>query len=71
MGVSKFDKFVKDVGGINALAKKLTYHPSSVQRWVFGFGSPKSTTIAAIIKLSKGKLTFDDIIKHSTRNMHK
>lgn len=64
----KLNEFIKEYGGATKLAAKLNMGEQAVRVWMRGDGSPSAKVIDEIIKISKGKLTFDDIFKCSTRN---
>lgn len=50
--------------GIDKLAKDLNVVPSAVYHWVHGRFVPRQPMMAAIIKLSDGKITHADLFKH-------
>ena len=64
----QFNTWVEEFGGARLLAKKLEVTDHAVRVWMRGEGSPHAETIDAIIKLSKGVLTFEQIFKESTRS---
>lgn len=53
--------------GVDKLSKKLNYRKPTVWKWLRGDGPPDARTIFNLIKLSKGKLTFNDIYIESSR----
>lgn len=63
-----FNAWVKDSGGADTVAEKLGVTGFAVRVWMRGEGSPLAKNIGEIIKLSKGKLTFEQIVKESTRS---
>ena len=61
-----FQHWITSFGGVEAVAAKLGVTRAAVYHWVNKRGCPKIETIDHIVKLSKGKLSFDDVIT-STR----
>lgn len=64
----QFNAWVEEFGGARPLAEKLNVTDHAVRVWLRGEGSPHAETIAEIIKLSKGVLTFEQIFKESVRS---
>jgi hypothetical protein len=62
----KFEKWVKSQGGTTHVAAKLGVTSMAVQQWLLAKASPRALTIQKLILMSKGKLSFDDII-HATK----
>lgn len=60
--MNAFQRWVTDFGGVKPLASKLSVTQATVYRWVNRHGWPKVKTINSIVKLSKGKLTFVDVV---------
>ena len=63
-----FNAWVEAFGGANALAEKLEVTGHTVRVWLRGEGAPEASKIDAILKLSKGVLSFQQIYKESTRS---
>jgi len=63
-----FNMWVEAFGGARFLAAKLGVTDHAVRVWLRGEGSPHAETVADIIRLSKGELTFEIIFKESTRS---
>lgn len=64
--VSKLRKFIDEQGGPKPFAKKMGLSHSTIYMWLSRAGNhPCTATIIEMIKLSKGKLTFVDIIEGS------
>lgn len=61
-------KYGKKQGGVRKLSKDLGVGEHTTRTWLRGENAPKSETILEIIKLSKGELTFEIILKETTRN---
>lgn len=59
----KFEKWVRDFGGTKKLADTLKVSRPSVQNWLSGYCNPNSETAIQILKLAKGKLSFEDVLK--------
>jgi hypothetical protein len=66
--MGKLAKWIAASGGSDVVAKKLGCTGAAIRYWLRGRGSPRATTIETLIKLSKGKLTFKDIVTESRRN---
>ena len=60
--------FVRHHGGPDAIAKKLGVTGGAVRYWLNKEVSPTTKHMIKLIKLSKGKLTFESIIR-STKEM--
>lgn len=60
--MTRFSKWVEEFGGPVKLAYTLGVSDFAVRHWLNGLGTPKVTNIQELIKLSKGKLTFEDIV---------
>ncbi len=58
-----FQRWVADSGGMTAVAKKLRVSVHSVKFWHARKGSPRVGTIIRLVQLSKGKLSYESIIK--------
>lgn len=56
-------KWVTSMGGPTQVAAKLGVTSSCVQLWIMGRSSPNAEHMIAMVKLSKGKLGFSDILK--------
>ena len=57
--------WVRDFGGVGKVADKLGVTDVAVRNWVKRRGWPKVDIILKLIKLSKGELTFDNIVASS------
>jgi len=64
--VKAFQDWVASEGGSFPVSKKLGVTHVAVKAWLNRKGWPKVKNIIDLIKLSKGQLTFDNIIE-STR----
>lgn len=60
--MNKFIQWVEKSGGVPRLAVLLGVTPHAVRVWVRGHGTPRASMIAKIIRLSKNKLSFEDIV---------
>jgi len=60
--VSKFIAWIDDIG-IEPLAEKLGIDPSAVSHWRRGHCHPQVRHMKKIVELSKGKLTYQEIIE--------
>jgi transcriptional regulator with XRE-family HTH domain len=58
----KFHRWIESQGGPKEVARLLGTESPTVYAWLRGAASPKVLTIQKLIKLSKGKLTFYDIV---------
>ena len=58
----KFKKWIELQGGPKALARKLGTESPTVYAWLRGAASPKALTMQKIVKMSRGALSYDDII---------
>jgi hypothetical protein len=63
-----FNSWVEERGGAEALAKELDITSHAVRRWLRGECPPRPMKIKRLIMMSKNVLTFDVIIKETTRN---
>ena len=59
----KFAKWVKYYGGPTKLAEKLDYKLSTVTAWLKGYNTPDVFDTQAMVRLSRGMLTYDALIK--------
>lgn len=64
----QFTDWIETYGGIEKLSKTLKINPHTIRVWLRGDGSPRPKTINRIIRLSKGKLTFETVFSESTRS---
>lgn len=62
-----FQDWVKKIGGQEKLADKLGCSTHTVKHWVLRRGHPSVKALISIVKLSKGRLTFEDIILSTSR----
>lgn len=69
--VLHFRNWVEEFGGIPKLAKELGITEHGVRIWTRGDGSPRAEPLLRILVLSKGKLSYQQIIKETTRNKNK
>lgn len=60
--VDAFQRWVAAYGGAEKVASRLGVHIGTVQCWLYRQGWPKVAKIVQLIELSKGELTFEDII---------
>lgn len=65
----KFSHWIADQGGPGAVASRLGVTTHIVRIWLNGKGSPKVETIERIVELSGGKVSFEDVILESRRNV--
>lgn len=63
--------WIDKYGGIPAIAKELEVTEWTVRVWLRGDGSPSAMNIMKLIVLSKGKLSFQQIYKETSRNLVK
>lgn len=61
--MSVLEKWIKTNGGTRAIAKKLNLTQTIMYKWFNHEGWPKVETILELRRLSKGELTFDNILK--------
>ena len=59
--------WVDAYGGVPKLSEKLCISPWTVRIWLRGGGAPTAEMIMKLIKLSKNKLTFQDIYNEATK----
>lgn len=62
MALGKFQKWLVDIGGPNVLASKLGVSNYVVNHWKRGDGWPRISIILEIVRMSKGKLSIEDVI---------
>jgi len=65
---SKVRSWVEDFGGIKKLASALKIGEHQVRAWLRGDATPHTKNILRLIKLSNNKLTFETIVKETSRN---
>ncbi len=58
----KWRKFIETYG-LAELAVKLNIHFSTVRNWVKDGGVPKDVHKKALVKLARGKITYEDFFK--------
>lgn len=63
MSKEKFQKLVKNNGGVKEIAHKLGVSHFAIYRWLDGSRKPKSDNIVKLIALSRGSFKFEDAIK--------
>lgn len=59
---SPFHRWVAAYGGVDKLAKELGVTSQVVKYWLRRRGWPKVKNILDIVRLSGGKLTFEDVV---------
>lgn len=57
-----FIKWIETQGGPRVVARKLGYESPAVHAWIKGVSSPKALAMQKIVRMSKGKVSYDDII---------
>lgn len=62
-----FRDWVTKCGGAGAVARKLGVSKETVLFWLKRRGNPKTLTIAKMIKLSDGALTFNEIVNGTSK----
>lgn len=67
----KFQEWVADFGTPERLATELGVTAWSVRNWISGRCYPKMQTMLRIVKLSKGALTIETILRDTTVNSKK
>lgn len=67
---TKFVSWIKDQGGPEGLSKTVGLTAHAVRKWVRGEGTPTAHMCDRLIKLSKGKISFSDIMaaKSNSKN---
>ena len=63
-----FAQWVKDSGGVTKVASRLGCVDHTVRVWLRGKGAPKTESVLKIVKHSKGELSFEGIVKETTKN---
>lgn len=58
----KLDKFIQEHGGVTKLSKKLKVGQGRVSNWKTGRCLPDDKSKYRLVKLGKGKITYDEII---------
>ena len=61
--MNKFREWVTEKGGTEAVGKLMGKKQKAVQHWIRGHSNPKLKDAQKILKLARGKLTLEDIIK--------
>jgi len=61
-----FRDWVEKMGGPAAVGKLLGRKPKAVEHWLAGRNHPRLPEAHRILKLAKGELTLDDILKSET-----
>lgn len=56
------NQWVKQYGGAEKLAVKLEITPHAVRNWMRGDDVPRPKHLVQLVKLSKGKLSFESIL---------
>ena len=62
----KLNKFIVKNGGDTAVAKKLGVSVETVRKWRIGETSPRPRSALALIKMSRGTLSWKDVYIDST-----
>lgn len=57
--------WIYSIGGADVLAKKLKMTPHAVRVWMRGEGCPRPPHMKRIVALSKGAVTFQDLVNAS------
>lgn len=60
--MNKFMRWVETNGGRAATARKLGIAPMRVQHWVAGENGPQALLMQRIVKMTRGRVSYDDII---------
>lgn len=61
--MNKFQKWLEDFGGAEALAKRLGVTERVVHHWRRGDGWPRISVILEIVELSRKRLSVEDVIQ--------
>lgn len=61
----KFFNFVMQNGGLSEFGRKIGQSPQSVYAWLYTNVAPRPIVMQQIVKMSRGKLTYDDIINET------
>lgn len=64
---TRFETWIGDIGGPQALARKMRVTPTIVRVWMRGDGSPAKSNIEKIKKLSKDRIGYYDLLEHMDR----
>jgi DNA-binding transcriptional regulator YdaS (Cro superfamily) len=59
--------WVAHIGGPNAAGKLIGVQGAAVRRWLRGEGGPWAKTIVAIVKASKGKVSYETVVKNTMK----
>lgn len=59
-----FSKWIEKMGGATRLAGKLGVSKAAVSQWDHGIALPNDERKQAIIKLSRGAISYMDIVRH-------
>lgn len=67
----KLTEFIKELGGPMAASKKLKTTRSAVSQWNIGAAIPNSRMMMKIVKISKGRCSYKNMIEPYHRNNEK
>lgn len=59
---TKFERWIRQNGGTKGVANALGVSQKGVQHWISGYCKPRAEIAYRILKLSKGQLTFSEIV---------
>ncbi len=62
--ISSLGHWIAEKGGRHAVAELLDVHESAIRHWLRLRNFPRPEQMAKIRKLSKGKVSFDEVIDH-------
>lgn len=63
----KFSKWVETKGGAEGLATLLGIKAPRIRAWLRGQTTPQALLLQRIVKLSRGALTYDDVINETKK----
>ncbi len=62
----KFNTWIEHTGP-KVIAKALKVDPSTVSLWRLGKSLPRPKHMISIFRMSKGQVTFDEMIRHAVK----
>lgn len=65
--MKRFEKWITDSGGPRAVARMLRTESPTIYGWLRGAATPRAKTMQQIVRLSKGQVSFDDIINETSK----
>lgn len=65
--MAKFRDWITSQGGVVAVAHSLKIGRHTVYAWLDGRASPKALMMQKIVRLSKGAVSYDDIINETKK----